>query len=491
LFDVWRYFRHTWITAYQSTPGRKIFVLIRDRAAENHPVIGIAALGSPIVQLSVRDEWIGWTTENVISVFNKLTQRRWSAWLSASLNALIGGVYQSDFIREGHIRASELRNPTEELLVRLRDLASTERRLHRLYPDLRQHKAAGRSERTRWSVQAGTHLFRSKRALALAELLRSRLHIQRLHRQDTTGRSNSSLQLGSVRHAISTVLRYTKAAHVGVDIMDITVCGAIAPYNHVLGGKLVALLMTSPEIRAEYTRRYESSASIIASSMAGRAVVRRPRLVLLGTTSLYAVAPSQYNRLKMPIVTAAGRRLGVLAYERLGRTVGYGSYHFSRATLEALESILARQQHGRPINSIFGEGVNPKLRKIRAALDAVGLPSNELLQHGSPRLVYGIALAKNFREVLLGMHSRPVYVLTGRDATTEIVNFWHSRWLSGRIRNADILRAVEDHTVAGPQRHGARVMLPGEGGRGPDVVGAIEVENDEMIDEGEVAHLSA
>ena len=37
LIDIWRYFRHTWTTAYKSTPGRKMYFLIRDRAAPCHP----------------------------------------------------------------------------------------------------------------------------------------------------------------------------------------------------------------------------------------------------------------------------------------------------------------------------------------------------------------------------------------------------------------------------------------------------------------------
>ena len=61
MMDVWRYFRHTWSNQYLSTPGRSMAVLVRDRAAENHPVIGIAALGSAIVQLGHRDRacWAG------------------------------------------------------------------------------------------------------------------------------------------------------------------------------------------------------------------------------------------------------------------------------------------------------------------------------------------------------------------------------------------------------------------------------------------------
>src|SRR5205807_5040648 len=60
LNTVWRYFRHTWVNIYRSVPGRSIMVLVRDRAAAGHPVIGIAALGSSVIQQSVRDKWIGW-----------------------------------------------------------------------------------------------------------------------------------------------------------------------------------------------------------------------------------------------------------------------------------------------------------------------------------------------------------------------------------------------------------------------------------------------
>ena len=59
LNDIWRYFRHTWVTSYKSVPGRSMMILIRDAAAPNHPVIGIASLASSVVQQSTRDKWIG------------------------------------------------------------------------------------------------------------------------------------------------------------------------------------------------------------------------------------------------------------------------------------------------------------------------------------------------------------------------------------------------------------------------------------------------
>lgn len=56
LGDMWRYFRHTWATPYTNAPGRKFWILVRDRAVKHHPVIGIAAFGNAVVQLGPRDE---------------------------------------------------------------------------------------------------------------------------------------------------------------------------------------------------------------------------------------------------------------------------------------------------------------------------------------------------------------------------------------------------------------------------------------------------
>ena len=105
---------------------------------------------------------------------------------------------------------------------------------------------------------------------------------------------------GRGAEAVAKVLRKVKANRVGTAIADLTVCGAVPPYNEVLGGKLVAMLMTGPEVMEEYRRRYGRAPSVIASSMAGREIVLRADLVFLGTTSLYAQRPNQYDRIAFP-----------------------------------------------------------------------------------------------------------------------------------------------------------------------------------------------
>jgi hypothetical protein len=79
LSDIRRYFRHTWVTAYKSIPGRSLSILVRDRAKPVHPVIGIAFLGSAVVQQSIRDKWIGWDVPSVEQAFGNKYGTRGSA----------------------------------------------------------------------------------------------------------------------------------------------------------------------------------------------------------------------------------------------------------------------------------------------------------------------------------------------------------------------------------------------------------------------------
>ncbi len=60
LFRILRYY---WSSPYSEYVGRRIKLIIRDKALPNRPVIGIAALGSPIIHIPERDDFIGWDKE--------------------------------------------------------------------------------------------------------------------------------------------------------------------------------------------------------------------------------------------------------------------------------------------------------------------------------------------------------------------------------------------------------------------------------------------
>ncbi|MBL0171541.1 MAG: DUF4338 domain-containing protein [Gemmatimonadaceae bacterium] len=461
LIDIWRYFRHTWTTAYKSTPGRKMYFLIRDRAAPCHPVIGIGALGSGIVQLAARDSWIGWTGAAILKRVTDAPSAKWARWLDRSLEELIAGRRTDDILRRAKLTARVLSKPTPEALERLSRLATTAREKHRKTPQRGRHKGASGKTVSDWAALSETYLFEAKRAESLVVLLSAKLSLQAAgFAKPTLENLMHALKDKAARRAIEVVIRHVKARHVGVDMMDITVCGAVASYGAILGGKLVSLLMASPTVVSTYNERYANSASIIASAMAGTAIRRRPHLVLLGTTSLYDVAPSQYNRLKVPS-SAFGGTDSDLEFLRIGETEGYGSHHFSQTTNELFERLTARGQDGRRVNSIFGEGVSPKFRRVRGALDALGLTSDRLLQHGSARAIYAVALATNFRDVLIGVSKRARYILPDDNVGTEaLVSYWRRRWLAQRILRPEVVESIRQHCLAFPVVHGARVRLP-------------------------------
>jgi hypothetical protein len=201
---------------------------------------------------------------------------------------------------------------------------------------------------------------------------------------------------------------------------------------------------------------------VIASSMKGAKVCRLPKLVLLCTTSLYGNGSSQYNRIRVPAELLGGKPSDRLSYDELGTSEGFGSFHFSTESVRITDALLGRSKQGRKVNSIFGEGVNPLMRKMREALEVVGLPSDVLLRHGNKRIVYGVPLARNFGSVLMGLDRNAQYVIpqtNPRKGTRLLVEFWARRWLSRRIEDGSVLEQVASHTLAYPVRHGAQVHL--------------------------------
>jgi hypothetical protein len=467
LNDIWRYFRLTWVNAYRSLPGRTILVLVRDAAAANHPVIGIAALGSSVVQQESRDKWIGWTAHEFVKSLESRPATTVKAWVVRGLEALIGGVYVEDLVEDGVVRRKDLESPSAGVIERLQTEASEARARHWRNPRAAVHRAHQKGLDDDWEEAARTSLFRSKRCEVLARLLTIRSVLSE-HVQGKGADLSAMLSSPVPRTALAQLVRLVKAQRVGIDMMDLTVCGAVAPYNALLGGKLVCMLLASHEVMEHHKRKYEAQASVIASSMKGVAVRRPPRLVLLGTTSLYGVGSSQYNRVKVPCPEVDGRVGEVLEYRRLGLSKGYGSFHFSATTIRLIDTLLARRDEGRRVNSLFGEGVNPLLRKIREGLEYLQLRSDSILNHGNPRVVYGVALARNFREILLGFEDQPDYLLPSgnpRRSTQDLASYWRRRWLAHRAARPEILESVQAHTLAYPVTHGARVPLPPSDGQ--------------------------
>jgi hypothetical protein len=464
LGDVWRYFRHTWVNTYKSVPGRNIMILVRDRARQNHPVIGIAALASSVVQQSIRDKWIGWDPETAIAKLLTDPNRKTIRRLIQQLQSFLKAIYTEDLIKQGLITKIDLKRPQPEVVSRLREEARRAIKLHRKNPGAAAHKSDTHRTNSEWVAVAQTNLFRSKRCEQLAALLAAQHTVQDKKLASLSrAQLKKVIQEANVKQALRCIVRFGKAQRVGIGMMDLAVCGAVAPYNAILGGKLVCLLLCSPEVVQHYIRRYSDHVSIIASGMKGRQVRRDPKLVLFCTTSLYGSGSSQYNRIKVPADRVGGHPGDHVQYHELGTSEGFGSFHFSKETIRLSDALLGRSKNGRKVNSIFGEGVNPLMRKVREALDSVGLPSDALLNHGNKRIVYGIPLARNFRSVLMGVEEHPHYIVrqtSPKSGTRLLAQYWIERWLSQRIENQNALEQVASHSLEYPIRHGAQVRLP-------------------------------
>jgi hypothetical protein len=461
LADIWRYFRHTWSNEYKSLPGRSISILIRDAAAPNHPVIGIAALGNSVAQQTNRDRWIGWDGPTFFEELQKDKSAKSAKWILRTWQSMFDEVYKDDLLQEGLLTDALIEEPTPEAVRLLKVYAKELKSSHIDNPH--DSKFTSANHENTWEQRAQTDLFKSKRANALSELLGIKLVFTKYRfKRGTPKELEGCLSKADFKTAIEKLIRKAKAIHVGINMMDIIVAGSIAPYNHLLGGKLVCMLLASPEVVKFYNEKYGNAISLIASSMSGQAVVRKPQLVLLCTTSLYGVGSSQYNRIKIPAGDIGGKAGKFIEYKELGISEGYGSFHFSNHTIWLADKVVGRNNGRKRVNSIFGEGANPLLRKLRDAFDLFGLESDPILNHRNPRVVYGISLAENFGDVLLGTSNTPHYVFpTNKPAqrTALIGEYWIRRWLQKRIMNNEVLAEVSKHTLTYPIQHGAKVPL--------------------------------
>lgn len=230
-------------------------------------------------------------------------------------------------------------------------------------------------------------------------------------------------------------------------MMDIIVCGSIPPYNELLGGKLVSILSCSPTVIRDYTQRYAGQISEIASRMKGERVVRDSHLVYLGTTSLYAVGSSQYNRIKVPLDG------DFLEFRKMGVTEGFGTVYFSRETTSTFSRILELQDGGKRINHVFGEGTSPRFRMISKGLSAIGIRADAFLKHYSPRIVYSINLAKNTNQYLMGIDDAPQYGFDLNNdqevaaRTQELIAYWYNRWAKNRCDTIDLRQRLTEFNI--------------------------------------------
>jgi len=151
---------------------------------------------------------------------------------------------------------------------------------------------------------------------------------------------------------------YTKKKRIHL-ISHSSIIGAVPPYSKIIGGKLVASLLVSQEVRKLYASRHNVE------------------IVLIGNTSALGRS-SIYNRLSL---------FGNLLFIPVGYTKGYGRVLVSPELLSKMKRFVGKIEEMPHSHHI-----------IQVACKKLGLPS--VAKHRIAREVYVIPLAVNSREVL-------------------------------------------------------------------------------------------
>ncbi len=202
-----------------------------------------------------------------------------------------------------------------------------------------------------------------------------------------------------------------KAQHL-YHIMDAYVLGAVPPYSFLLGGKLIALLVCSNEVRDAFREKYNGKKSLI------RQETRPPYLTLVTTTSALGRS-SIYNRIRIN---------GQQYWTSLGFTQGSGEFHFSNGVYGDIRAYVEKYCEPTAKHIAWGTGFRNKREVIRKCLSQIGL-SADLIYHGIRREIFAAPLGRDAIRFLKGEVKRPCFY---NWTASELSEAFKNRWLIGR-----------------------------------------------------------
>lgn len=194
-------------------------------------------------------------------------------------------------------------------------------------------------------------------------------------------------------------------------IMDAFVLGAIPPYNMILGGKLVASLISSKEIYRDFKKKYRGTKSLI------REDIFNGKLAGIATSSALGKS-SVYDRIKIP----KGSQ-----FYHVGWTSGSGDFQFLNGYYDDLLNLI-KQRNYTGKNKKWGSGIRSRRTVVRKSLLLLGL-SPRFMYHGVRRELFFVPLGKNWKGFLCGTAKqlRP-YDLS----LSEISEYVKARWMVPR-----------------------------------------------------------
>ena len=180
--------------------------------------------------------------------------------------------------------------------------------------------------------------------------------------------------------------------------------GALPPYNNLLGGKLVAAMMSSDYVRRKFKEKYSN----IKTLMKDRSIPAD--LLFITTTGAYGKS-CVYSRFKMN---------GIEMAKFLGYTNGTGSFHIPNFLYEDLILYLKKLHYD--VQRGYGNGPSRKVRLIDQALTLLGFKNG--INHSIKRSVYLFPFAKNINAVI-NKGEKPQW---NKRSQKQVADFWKQRW---------------------------------------------------------------
>ena len=460
LGDIWKYFRLTWSNEYKSVPGKSFPILIRNAARPNKPIMGIAMLRSAAIADEAREDAIGWKDEATIrrKIYSKEIEIEFLVKAIVDcLNEQIDNIRSDDF---DFLNSKLIKEPNEDVIKKLKQTYEDEfnRRKRDLKNEKKKIPKTSSSEPEDWMKESEEAVFKKKRAIKLSRFLEIRKAFNEVNILKDPARGYATLIHPSNKKGnelISAALREIKTKALAENIMDLGVCGAVAPYNELIGGKLIAALMGSTEVRTLFKSRYNGKKykfpSIIASSSKGKAVYRDANLMCLTTTSLYGVASSQYNKIKFLKKDYPELETDVIWHEvkknkQSQKTKGQGVYHFSNETSKLLSILTLKKLKYVEVNHKFGEGTSPKLRKARVGIDCLldytksNIHLDTFFAHSMQRKNYIFFHEKNILKKIITQKKHFSNIISSK--AENITSAWLKRWLIKRINRDETLEKL-------------------------------------------------
>src|SRR5262249_47641071 len=163
----------------------------------------------------------GWHPDTFLAHIAEEPTLAISQWLVHLVDNAIAEIYVDDLLEDGILTRGHLLAPDNLVVARLLQESMHQRELHHRFVRARDLKKDHADRDEHWILRARTHLFRSKRALALASYLQAHALLKQEFGDEPTGaKLRSLIATAEGRDVVRKLLKKAKADRVGIAIAD-------------------------------------------------------------------------------------------------------------------------------------------------------------------------------------------------------------------------------------------------------------------------------